>query len=93
MTLVTLGQIAPTRPLAPSDLASFFPSRGFAPGRTLEAAIMWLNLIIMSVASLVVGFVIGWIVACPRRWDGHFTEKPAAAPEELPSFTRVTGEA
>jgi len=52
---------------------------------------MWLNLIIMSAASLAVGFVLGWIVACPRRWDAHFAEPPAIPREELPSFSRVTG--
>lgn len=52
---------------------------------------MWLNLLIMSSASLAVGFVIGWIVACPRRWD-RFGSGPAgashsaeAAPAERPS--------
>ncbi|WP_157429527.1 hypothetical protein [Actinomadura oligospora] len=30
-----------------------------------------------GVASLSVGFVIGWIVACPRRWDAHFCDGTA----------------
>ncbi|MEU5879666.1 hypothetical protein [Spirillospora sp. NPDC047279] len=45
----------------------------------------------MSVASLVVGFVVGWIVACPRRWDARFSEPPALPREDLPSFSRITG--
>lgn len=38
---------------------------------------MWLNLLILGVASLVVGIVIGWIAACPRRWDAHFCDEAA----------------
>lgn len=34
---------------------------------------MWLNLIILSVSSLVVGFILGWITACPRRWDAYIS--------------------
>lgn len=52
---------------------------------------MWLNLIILSVASLVVGFVLGWIVACPRRWDAYFNDDHTVPHEELPPFTRVSG--
>ncbi|WP_157431854.1 hypothetical protein [Actinomadura hibisca] len=52
---------------------------------------MWLNLFLLSVASLVVGFVLGWIVACPRRWDAHFADEPAVPRDDLPSFGRVTG--
>ncbi|MFI6521604.1 hypothetical protein ACIBF1_39055 [Spirillospora sp. NPDC050679] len=54
---------------------------------------MWLNLFLLSLASLVVGFVLGWIVACPRRWDARFTDEPAARHEDLPSFGRITGPA
>lgn len=52
---------------------------------------MWLNLFISSVASLVVGFVLGWIVACPRRWDTHLSEPSAVPHDDLPVFGRVTG--
>ncbi|MCP2338265.1 hypothetical protein [Actinomadura rupiterrae] len=38
---------------------------------------MWLNLLMMGVASLAVGFVLGWIVACPRRWDAHYCDETA----------------
>jgi hypothetical protein len=38
---------------------------------------MWLNFIFLIVASLCVGFILGWIVARPRRW-GAFV---AGAPE------------
>jgi hypothetical protein len=36
---------------------------------------MWLNLVMMGTASLAVGFVAGWITACPRRWDAHFCDE------------------
>ncbi len=29
---------------------------------------MWLNMIFLSLASLFVGFVLGWLVGRPRRW-------------------------
>ncbi|MBW8481043.1 hypothetical protein [Actinomadura parmotrematis] len=47
---------------------------------------MWLNLIILGAASLVVGFVLGWIVACPRRWDTRYLDEPAG---DLPPMPRV----
>jgi hypothetical protein len=34
---------------------------------------MWLNFIILIIASLCVGFILGWIVARPRRWGGFDT--------------------
>jgi hypothetical protein len=30
---------------------------------------MWLNVIILTLASLSVGFILGWIIARPRRWE------------------------
>ena len=30
---------------------------------------MWLNTMILCFASLTVGFLLGWIVALPKRWD------------------------
>jgi hypothetical protein len=30
---------------------------------------MWLNMFFLTIASLCVGFILGWIVARPRRWD------------------------
>ncbi|GAA2407871.1 hypothetical protein GCM10010191_15420 [Actinomadura vinacea] len=47
---------------------------------------MWLNLIFLSVASLTVGFVLGWFVASPRRWTDRF--EPAEQTDDLSSFTR-----
>jgi hypothetical protein len=29
---------------------------------------MWLNMIFLSLASLFVGFLLGWLVGRPRRW-------------------------
>ncbi|MFC5186243.1 hypothetical protein [Actinomadura harenae] len=42
---------------------------------------MWLNLFMLGAASLAVGFVLGWIVACPRRWDAHFHDEAAHGPD------------
>lgn len=30
---------------------------------------MWLNMIFLSLASLCVGGILGWIIARPRRWN------------------------
>lgn len=38
---------------------------------------MWLNMLFLSLASLCVGFILGWIVARPRRWGAFGTERPA----------------
>lgn len=40
---------------------------------------MWLNFVILVIASLCVGFILGWIVARPRRW-GTF-ETPRDTPD------------
>jgi hypothetical protein len=39
---------------------------------------MWLNFIFLIVASLCVGFILGWIVARPRRWGVFAADVPAA---------------
>jgi hypothetical protein len=41
---------------------------------------MWLNFVILIIASLCVGFILGWIVARPRRWGAFGT--PGAADGE-----------
>jgi hypothetical protein len=50
---------------------------------------MWLNLIILSIASLSVGFIMGWVVACPRRWE-YIGEEPVMRPDELAPLPRLT---
>jgi uncharacterized membrane protein AbrB (regulator of aidB expression) len=42
---------------------------------------MWLNLFFLALASLCVGFILGWIVARPRRWGAFLGEVPDA-PED-----------
>ncbi|MCW2948345.1 MAG: hypothetical protein JWR24_5062 [Actinoallomurus sp.] len=37
---------------------------------------MWLNFIFSILASLCVGFILGWIVARPRRWGAFVGEVP-----------------
>jgi hypothetical protein len=39
---------------------------------------MWLNFIFLILASLCVGFILGWIVARPRRWGAFGTGVPDA---------------
>jgi hypothetical protein len=51
---------------------------------------MWLNLLFLGVASLSVGFILGWIVARPRRWDastGH-PQEPREDPAGFDSYAR-----
>jgi hypothetical protein len=57
---------------------------------------MWLNLIVLSAASLIVGFIIGVVVGRPRRWDAfvcnsrHYEAEPSwsrEAPERRPAPT------
>lgn len=44
---------------------------------------MWLNFVILVIASLCVGFILGWIVARPRRWGTFDTSSgPDAADGE-----------
>jgi hypothetical protein len=40
---------------------------------------MWLNMFFLALASLCVGFILGWIVARPRRWGGFPDAGPADA--------------
>ena len=35
---------------------------------------MWLNFIFLIVASLCVGFILGWLVARPKRWGVFVAE-------------------
>jgi hypothetical protein len=42
---------------------------------------MWLNFIVIVIASLCVGFILGWIVARPRRW-GTFVVDNSDSPED-----------
>lgn len=35
---------------------------------------MWLNVLFLILASLCVGFILGWIVARPRRWGAFISE-------------------
>ncbi|MCW2913652.1 MAG: hypothetical protein JWN52_1720 [Actinomycetia bacterium] len=48
---------------------------------------MWLNVFIMGFASLFVGFVLGWVMARPRRWDRYVSDNaesfPARPEEDL----------
>jgi hypothetical protein len=54
---------------------------------------MWLNLIILSFACLFVGFILGWIAACPRRWQAYLGDERLGhnahddRPERLPQVT------
>ncbi|GAB3982057.1 hypothetical protein GCM10029978_084680 [Actinoallomurus acanthiterrae] len=50
---------------------------------------MWLSMFFLTIASLCVGFILGWIVARPRRWGGFPDVGPAGAerPENRPEFT------
>ncbi|MCO6005882.1 hypothetical protein NE236_12895 [Actinoallomurus purpureus] len=43
----------------------------------------------LTIASLCVGFILGWIVARPRRWGAFPGGGPAGAerPESRPEFT------
>lgn len=41
---------------------------------------MWLNFVILTIASLCVGFILGWVVARPRRWGSFDTLGGPGAP-------------
>ena len=82
--------------ISPSNQRGFRASRqvsGLTSVHLKEAAVMWLNVIIMGVASLAVGFVLGWVAARPRRWDFVWdtTLKTVAEAEEpLPALTNLS---
>jgi hypothetical protein len=44
---------------------------------------MWLNTIILSLACLLTGFILGWVCGRPRRWDRHVWAE-TTGPEDLP---------
>ncbi|GLW08394.1 hypothetical protein Misp01_35240 [Microtetraspora sp. NBRC 13810] len=48
-----------------------------------EAAVMGLNILIVIVASMVLGLVLGVVMAHPRRWD-----VPAGADDTVPERLR-----
>jgi hypothetical protein len=48
---------------------------------------MWLNVIILSLASLSVGFILGWVVGRPRRWE-YVGDETVLRPDDL---TRLPG--
>jgi hypothetical protein len=52
---------------------------------------MWLNFIFLIVASLCVGFILGWIVARPRRWGVFAADVPAGpnSPQARPEQADV----
>jgi hypothetical protein len=50
---------------------------------------MWLNVIILSLASLSTGFILGWVVGRPRRW--HSGARAGAGPcDDLSPLPRVS---
>jgi hypothetical protein len=49
---------------------------------------MWLNFIFLIVASLCVGFILGWIVARPRRWGAFGTGIPEEDPASADALVR-----
>jgi hypothetical protein len=40
---------------------------------------MWLNFIFLVIACLCVGFILGWVVARPRRWGVFAANAPRTA--------------
>ena len=51
---------------------------------------MWLNVLILSLASLSTGFVLGWVVGRPKRWYGGDVWADAAPSDEMPPVPRVS---
>jgi hypothetical protein len=43
---------------------------------------MWLNFVFMILASLCVGFILGWLVGRPRRWGVFAADAPADVEEQ-----------
>lgn len=40
---------------------------------------MWLlNILILTAASIAVGFILGWIVCRPKRWDYTYNTGPTS---------------
>jgi hypothetical protein len=60
---------------------------------------MWLNVFIMGFASLFVGFILGWIMGRPRRWDRYVwdaapvspSSSVPASPVPVPAASSVDG--
>jgi hypothetical protein len=50
---------------------------------------MWLNVTILSLASLSTGFVLGWVVGRPRRWYSGTGADAAAPRDDLPPLRGV----
>jgi hypothetical protein len=49
---------------------------------------MWLNFIFLIAASLCVGFILGWIVARPRRWGAFGADVPEEDQASVDTFAR-----
>jgi uncharacterized membrane protein AbrB (regulator of aidB expression) len=49
---------------------------------------MWLNFIFLITASLCVGFILGWIVARPRRWGAFVGDLPEDDQASVDTFAR-----
>ena len=53
---------------------------------------MWLNFTFLIVASLCVGFILGWVVGRPRRWGVFGADTPGTPDSEdqtgVDSFAR-----
>jgi hypothetical protein len=41
---------------------------------------MWLNTIILGLACLFTGFIVGWVCGRPRRWDRYVWAETSGAP-------------
>ncbi|MCW2905075.1 MAG: hypothetical protein JWO67_7340 [Streptosporangiaceae bacterium] len=50
---------------------------------------MWLNVMILSVASLSTGFVLGWVAGRPKRWYTGFWADARPA-EDRPPWSGVS---
>lgn len=47
---------------------------------------MWLNFVMLTIATLSVGFILGWVVGRPRRWGTFGTPGgPGASDDEDPA--------
>lgn len=51
---------------------------------------MWLNLVFLILASLFVGFILGWVVGRPRRWGAFVGETPGTTEDrpDIDSYAR-----